>query len=472
MLLMNRSSPAQPTQILLLRPQSRALSRFPPLGLLSLAASLRRAGYAARVLDLAEPEDREALARWSPAAAPSLIGITATTPELTAAAALVAALRQRLPDAPVVLGGVHVTALGADALTESGADFGALGEGEETLVELVTHLAEARPRAALAAIRGLAWRDGQHVTENPPRPVIQDIDALPPPAWDLIDADRYLSRPWGILQERARAGFIVTSRGCPHACRFCASPSVMGRRFRGHAPARVVDEIEALYRTLGVREILIADDAFTTDPARAAAICEEILRRGLDLSWRTPNGVHLDTLDEPLLRLMRRSGCYLLGFGVEAADPALLQRSGKPIDLDRVSDGIAMVRRQGILCFGTFILGMPGQTRGAILETTRFAVSSALDIAHFGLYAPYPGSPDFDTLASSDPPPPGLRDWDRYLLSEAHPAASLPPAELKALLRRAYLSFYLRPARQRLYRKMLHPSSIREAGRALHAYLS
>ena len=472
MLSMNRASSAHPVRLLLLRPRGHALSRFPPLGLLSLAAAARRAGFAARVLDLAEPEDQAALERWSPDAAPLLVGITATTPEFTAAVALVGALRRRLPGAPVVLGGIHVSALGADALRESGADFGALGEGEETLVELLAHLAEARPSAELAAIRGLAWRQGDEITVNPPRPVIPDLDALPPPAWELIDGERYLARPWGILQERARVGFVVTSRGCPHGCSFCASPGVMGRGFRAHRPARVVDEIEALYRARGVREILIADDAFTTDPARAAAICEEVLRRGLDISWRTPNGVRADSLDGPLVRTMRRSGAYLMGFGIEAADRALLTRAGKPTDLDRVSDAIALVRRAGILTFGTFILGLPGQTRAAIEETIRYAVDAELDVAHFGLYAPYPGSPDFEALARSASPPPGLRDWDRYVLSEPHPAASLPPQELKALLRRAYLSFYLRPARQRLYRRMMKPASIREAGRALAAYLS
>ena len=150
---------------------------------------------------------------------------------------------------------------------------------------------------------------------NQAREVAPDVDALPLPAWDLIRAERYFSRPWGIVQERKRTGFILTSR-------------TRGTTFRGRAPSLVVDEIEALYRTHGVREFLIAEDNFTTVPERAAAICEEILRRGLNIAWRIPNGVRAESLDPPLVKLMRKSGCYLLGFGIESGESGVGDRVG------------------------------------------------------------------------------------------------------------------------------------------------
>jgi len=459
-------SPAAPL-VLLLRPGSFSVSTFPPLNLMSLAAYLRARGREARVLDLGFPEDVAELEAIVVERPPVLIGVSATTPEFSAAVRLVRDLKARVPSVPVVVGGVHVSALGIDAVEEAGADFGVIGEGEETLDELVAALERSPGGADLSPIRGLVYRRAGGWRVTPARPPIVDLDALPTPAWDLIRAERYLGKPWGILQRRARTGFVVTSRGCPYDCTFCASRVTQGRRFRGRSPGLVVDEIEALYRRQGVREFLIAEDNFTFDRDRAAAICEEILRRGLDLAWRTPNGVRADSLDSELVGLMRRSGCYLLGFGIETADRDVLRRTGKDLDLDRVTDTIAMVRSHGILTFGTFVLGMPGETRRSVLETVRFAVDSGLDIAHFGLYAPYPGSRDFDAVRDV----PGLREWDRYVAFETLPCSDLSAAERKALLRRAYASFYLRPARWRLYRQMLGPAQLQAAARALFHYL-
>ena len=128
-----------------------------------------------------------------------------------------------------------------------------------------------------------------------------------------------------------------------------------------------------------------------------------------------------------------------------------------------MADTIALVRQHGIMTFGTFILGLPGETRRTMLETIRYAARSDLDIAHFGLYALYPGSSDFEKMKDR----PSLRDWDRYLLFEAVPCSPLPPQQMKALLRRAYASFYLR-----LYARLLKPAQLREAARSLYTYVS
>ena len=454
--------------VFLIKPTSAAFSNFPPLNLLSLAAFLRVTGYAARVLDLGYPEDVADLQALKDENRPVFFGITATTPEFPEAIRLVRDLKTRFPEVPVVMGGIHVSALGTDALAEAGADFGVCGEGEETLAELVIALAAGGPGADLSGIRGLILRDGDGYHANPARPVMKDIDALLPPAWDLVRSERYFAKPWGILQKRKRTGFIVTSRGCPFKCTFCASNYTMGSTFRGRNPDLVVDEIEALYHTHRIREFLIAEDSFTSDRDRTAAICEEILRRRLDISWRTPNGVRIDSLDPPLVDLMKQSGCYLLGFGLESADSGVLKRANKHMALDRVADTVAMVRRRGIMTFGTFILGLPGETRQSALETIRYAANSDLDIAHFGLYVPFPGSRDFEEMRDR----PGLRDWSSYVLFEALPCSDLPPREMKALLRRAYASFYFRPARMRLFTKMFRPAQLREAMRAFYTYVS
>jgi radical SAM superfamily enzyme YgiQ (UPF0313 family) len=420
-----------------------------------------------RVLDLGFPDDVADLSALSRDDAPTVFGITATTPEFPEAIRLVRSLKARFPGVPVVLGGIHTTALGAGAVAEAGADLGVVGEGEEPLLELVTALRTSGPCADLTGIRGLVHpRDGALVT-NPPRPLLRDLDALPHPAWDLLRSERYFTKPWHLMQRRARTAVIMTSRGCPFGCTFCASHATLGRPFRGRSPGHVVDEIEALYRARDVHEFLFIDDNFTFDRARAAAICDEILRRGLDISWRTPNGVRIDTLDRPLVALMKRSGCYLLGFGIESGDQAVLAHVHKRLNLDLVADAVHMVREQGVITFGYFILGLPGDTYASALRTIRYAAGSELDLAHFGIFAPYPGSAEYERLEHL----PGLHDWDRYLFYKPFPVSDVPPDQLKALLRFAYPHFFLRPARLRLLARELGPGRWPEVARVLYHYL-
>lgn len=179
------SKPLQTKRVLLLKPRSFAFSSSPPLNLMSLAAFLRARGYASRILDMGFPEDVADLQALGNAAPPVLFGVTATPPEFPEAIRLVRGLKARFPDVPVVIGGIHVSALGVDAVSEAGADLGVCGEGEETLAELVGALDEDGPGADLSGILGLIIRDDTGVRMNHARPVMRDIDALPPPAWDL-----------------------------------------------------------------------------------------------------------------------------------------------------------------------------------------------------------------------------------------------------------------------------------------------
>jgi len=453
--------------VVLLKPPSFAFSASPPYNLQCLAAFLHAHGYASRILDLSFAEDVADLQHLGGDHVPLLFGVTATTPEFPAAVRLVQSLKARFPSVPVVLGGIHTTALGVDAVAEAGADLGVIGEGEETLLELVRALDGAGASASLSGIRGLIHRQDGHLRENPRRPLLRDLDALPFPAWDALRAERYFIRPWHLIQRRSRTAVVMTSRGCPFGCTFCASHTTLGRPFRGRSARHVVDEIDALYHAHGVREFLFIDDNFTFDRDRAAAICEEILRRRLDISWRTPNGVRIDTLDPPLVRLMKKSGCYLLGFGIESGDRAVLARVRKRLDLARVADPVAMVRAQGVITFGYFILGLPGESYASVLETIRYAAGSALDLAHFGIFAPYPGSEDYDRMKDL----PGMRDWDRYLFYKPFPVSDVPPDELKALLRFAYPFFFVRPSRLRLLAGELAPRHWPEIARILYHYM-
>lgn len=462
------SRTARTCDVLLLKPKSFAFSSSPPLSLMYLAASLRENGHTSWILDLEFPEDEAWLEGVSDAEIPLLVGITSTTPDFPETIRLVKRLKSRFLNVPVVIGGIHASALRADAVAEAGADFGVVGEGEQTLCELVAALKAGGMESDFSGIRGLVWRDGAGYVESAPRALIHDVDSLPVPAWDLIEHERYFIRPWHMLQQRSRSAFVMTSRGCPFGCTFCASHTTLGRGFRGRTPDNVVDEVEYLYRRYDVREFLFIDDNLTFDRDRAAAICQEILRRGLDISWRTPNGVRIDTLDPELLALMKKSGCYLLGFGIESGDPEVLRRVNKKLDLDGVAARVDMVRRAGILTFGYFILGLPGETRASAMRTVRYAVNSKFDLAHIGLYAPYPGSAEFEKVKDR----PRVREWDKYLFITPFPVCDLSPAVLKGLLRISYPAFYINPRRARLLARMMGPKQFTEAVRVLYHYMT
>jgi anaerobic magnesium-protoporphyrin IX monomethyl ester cyclase len=189
---------------------------------------------------------------------------------------------------------------------------------------------------------------------------------------------------------------MVTSRGCPGRCVFCSIHSVWGYQWRARSPKNVVDEIEDLATNYGITEVHFEDDNLTLSKDRMAKICDIIGERGLDITWTTPNGVAVYTLDRYILKKMKRAGCYQLCFGIESGDPNV-QRNiiHKPLDLNRVKRVINWSKELGIWTHGFFVIGFPGETPENIQRTIDFAKSSDLDSANFFLAAPYPGTPLF-----------------------------------------------------------------------------
>lgn len=423
----------------------------PPLSLASLAAAVRARGMEARVLDLGlhHPghtleQARQAAARFSP----DWIGITAVTPLWDHCLQIIQAVRQAAPDAQVVLGGPHVSALPEESLTESGADAVIFGEGDLALPELMA-------AGGLTPLPGVGIRgpDGE-VRLGPARPLIEDLDTLPMPAWELFAPARYASSH--LLSRRSPAGWIETSRGCPFSCVYCSKQS-FGQGFRAKSPARVVEEMARMLR-LGFREVHIADDCFTADAERAAAICEQILSRGLRLPWAPVIGVRVDTLSAPLLRLMRRAGCYRVYMGIESGSERLLDAVHKGITLDDVRRAVSHCRAAGLETFGFFMIALPGETEQTMAQTRDFAVELGLDMAKISVTIPLPGTPLFQELERD-----GRllsRRWSDYRYH--HPPSGIYRHDtlqwdaVERNLRAFYRAFYFRPgfAARRLARAL------------------
>ncbi|HDZ59663.1 MAG TPA: radical SAM protein, partial [Actinobacteria bacterium] len=360
-------------KVVLVAPNSSAHTVTPPLGLGYLAACVQQRGHEVALLDLARRRlGAESGVRELALLKPDLIGISILSTAYLPAQELIAAIKQKLPSVPLVIGGPHVTAVPDDALKNLGVPLGIIGEAELVFPRVVDALAAGRsPDGELASVCRLV---GDEVSCSRRSPFIEDLDSLPFPAWELMDPRTYPDLPHQLLSRKFPVGSVMTSRGCPFDCTFCASTTLWGKRWRTRSPENVVDEIEMLVKDYQVQEIHFEDDNFTLKRSHAAAICEEMLRRGLDIVWSTPNGVRIDSLDDELLDLMQRSGCYALGFGIESGSQKVLDINHKRLNLEKVAGKVEMVKGHGIETNGFFIIGLPGETVDTIKETVCFAL--------------------------------------------------------------------------------------------------
>lgn len=429
--------------VLLVKPYSDFPTRIPHLGLGYLAAALRRRGHAVRIADcpregLGERELLALAAGWGP----RLVGFSAFTADIPVLRGLCLALRAALPEATLVIGGPHPSCLPDHLFSYiPEIDYAIAGEAEAGLAQLADGLEAGGFDPA--AIPGLAWRSEGAVRANPPR-FEPDLDALGLPAWDLLRPDIPVLAPHGAFVRRQPSAPIVTSRGCPYPCTFCAARSVSGRRIRQRSLESVLAEVALLTDRHGIRELHIEDDNFTFRREFVEGFCEGLLRRGGTLPWCCPNGVRLDSLDPELLRLMRRAGCYSLSLGIESGAPRVLAMIRKGLEPDGIRERVARIREAGIKTTGFFIIGFPTETAAEIEATIRFARELALDRAQFSTFLPLPGTVYFDELIAAH----GLDGipWEGFLTTEAFEVpGGLPRGELVRLQRRAFLRFYRRP---------------------------
>lgn len=424
---------------------NRALTQSPPLGLLCLSAVLEDAGFATEVFDLAvRPEREAALLAGARDGRFAWVGFSAMTPAVPLVRELAEKIRALDPALPLVIGGVHASALPERTLRELPLTAVVVGEGSAPALTLAARFADGR--RDLADIAGVAALEDDIFRHAPPDP---DANQRPPcrPNWDRIDLADYQRCPPQYIRRHAVVAPVAMTRGCPHQCRFCAVPSFSGRRLARRDPVEVVDEIQYLAREKGVGEIHLLDDNFNVNLDYAKTVLREWARRDLGLVWKTPIGLWIHAYDDEWFDLLRRTGCYQVGFGIESGAPEILDRVAKKIDLDAVPGILARYRAAGISTFGFFILGLPGETPDTVARTIRFACAAPLDHVHVSQFTPYPGSVLFDEIAAREG---ALPDWDRFHhLHELDrfSACELSGHQLKAAVRRFYVRFYAQPRR-------------------------
>ena len=391
---------------------------IPPLGLAYIAAYLRENGYNVEILDaLGEGIELRAsnaeftriglsdkqIKRRIETVSPDIVGISCHFTAYASDAHQVARIAKEVnSDILTVMGGVHANVAPYEVLKDHNVNLIVSGEGEITTLELVKTLEKGEDFRSLP---GTIVQTKDTIIRNPPRPLIKNLDILPFPARDLLPMRKYFE--W---KKKCPEEFdmlypstpVVTSRGCPMSCIYCAVQSVWGRNWRARSATAVVDEIELIMDEYGIREVQFIDDNMTLDRKRMFRICDEILRRRLDIKWCTPNGVAIWTLNEELLKKMKQAGCYRLSFGIESGCSKTQQFIRKNIDLDRARLLIRKASNLGIWTVGFFIIGFPYETAHSIMRTIRYAIDSDLDFATFYLPMPFPGTDLLEIIKKED----------------------------------------------------------------------
>jgi anaerobic magnesium-protoporphyrin IX monomethyl ester cyclase len=388
------------------------VEEYPALstGSMYVAAMLQGQGHPVEVLDLLISEaSRENVERALARSSPDLVGITSVTMTFPVASEILSWVRDARTDVRTVMGGAHVSFAAERSLRECpAADVIVRGEGERTILDLVDAIERDRD---LSTVQGITFRHNGSFHSTPDRPLVEALDSLPFPSWDLLPLSRYRAL-------RGKVG-VLSSRGCPHGCIFCVGQRMVGRKGRYRTPELVVDEIEWLTNR-GFTAIGIDDDLFTLKKGHALAVCAGIQERRLPITWHA--FARVDTVTPEILGTMADAGCSDVLYGVESGSQEILDRIGKRITLDQVRDAVRMGEKAGIRIFASFILGLPGETRETLRATADFAKSLGCQYG-FHVLSPFPG-----TRVWEDANQFGLRilteRWDHY---DANHVVTLTP---------------------------------------------
>ena len=307
------------------------------------------------------------------------------------ALALAQAVKQARPDLPVVMGGVGAGIEPQELLASGWVDWIVLGEGEETVRDLAT-LLETGQTDKIGELDGICLRQGDQFIQRPKNCYIEDLDSLPMPAYHLFDLERYfeIGVPFG-NKSRDRYLNVLTSRGCPYDCLFCAAKNIWSRRIRYRSAQKVLAEIRLLMERYGVEEVHFSDENLTMDRQRAVEILQGL--KELGIRWTAPNGIMVATLDEELVALMAESGCHSVSLAIESGAPRVLKDIiRKPLKLPKVFVAVQALKRHGIHCRGFFMIGLPGETRREIWQTMLLSNHLRLEQSEIMVALPYPGT--------------------------------------------------------------------------------
>ncbi|MCC6190179.1 MAG: radical SAM protein [Anaerolineales bacterium] len=451
--------------------RSRENMIWPQVSLAQMAALLHPT-YTVKIIDaiaerLTWPAFKALIDRYQPKY--YLTQVTAPTLENDMYGTFLAKAR----GAKTIAFGTHVTPIPRETLRSyTTLDFVLHGEPDLTIRDLLDHLegkTAARPaeimklfasepgyRLALdadgkfdmASLRGLVWRRGEEIVMNATRPFISDLDDLPMPLHHLLPLQQYL-----MPLMKGPFTFIVTSRGCTAGCTYCIKHVSYQYGVRVRSPQKIMEELWVLSK-LGIHNIHMYADLFTIHRDQVVELCRLIIAEGLNIKWTCNSRV--DYVDEEMLQLMAKAGCWYISWGIESGNEQILRHAKKGAYPDKAERALRWAKQAGIANWGYFIIGLPGETEATIRQTIDFAKKLPLDIALFHVAAPYPGTPFFFEVVREGWFRPGTR-WEQVDMDKGtvldYPG--LPAERLLYWQKRAWREWAFRPGPALTYLKML-----------------
>ncbi len=315
-------------------------------------------------------------------------------------------------------------------------DVAVIGEGEKT----VTELADCMDRgSSFSGVNGIAYKEEGEVKFTAPRGFVENLDDLPFPSRELFDNEaykRYYAKRFGYTTTP-----MITSRGCPFSCDFCSRP-VFGTDFRTRSPTSIVDEVESV-ASYGYDRVWFADDCFTLNREHLIRVCDELIRRGVDVGWECLSRV--DTMDRQVADKMKQAGCVRVFFGIESGNDDVLAVMNKRITVAQARHAVYAAKAAGLQVGAFFIVGYPGENDASVLDTVRFASGLPLDYLSFTLPYPIPGTPLYERVRGNGGV--AVDDWEEpknwsLIRHKLLYGSSFSEAKLKFAIGKAHVQFY------------------------------
>ena len=414
---------------------------WPPLGLLYLGAVLKKSGHEVKVIDNARiqlPVDK--IVKRVKRENPRVLGVSTLTPTFTQGIKIASAIKAELPDLKIIFGNYHATFTYERLLTKYPfVNYVVLGEGEQIFLELTNALER---NEEIKKIKGIAFRHDGGVVKTPPRPFIQNLDELPLPDRTLLEQE-YHSEVVGMLGSSGKFTTVLTSRGCPYNCRYCACSAFSLRKVRFRSPKSVVAEM-GLLQMEGYEEVGFVDDNLLLDRHRMEKICDLLKENGIKLTLWAEGRV--DQASREVLRKFARVGCKTIYFGVESGNQKVLNYYGKNISPELSRKAMRNCKEAGIEnIIGSFILGAPIETREDVQRTLDFALNlKGMDFPQMNVLMLSPGMDLWDTAVRE-----GYLAEEKYW-EDAVTAINVFPSHLKEeelsrMIDRFYSKFIKRP---------------------------
>ncbi|MCX6707673.1 MAG: radical SAM protein [Candidatus Woesearchaeota archaeon] len=411
-----------------------------PIGLAQLAAITRQNNHDTEILDcgalnLGYSQALKIILDKKP----DYVGLSSTTAFVDHAGKLAKMIKQKNNKITILVGGPHITALPEKTMDKYPQfDIGVLGEADITITELLESLDNKKD---LSSVKGLMYRQGKKLVKTEPRGFVEDLDTLPMPAYDLLpDITKYYMPPANSLY-RLPSISIITSRGCPMQCTFCANV-VFGNRCRAHSAEYVMKTIRYLYDNYGIREIQIYEDNFAAYRERLIKLCKMLIKEKLDLSFWCMASVNM--VNPEVLKLMKQAGFWQIAYGCESGSQMMLDKYKKNVKLERIDQALKWTKEAGISTKGFFMIGGPNETNETMKQTVDFIKRLPLDDFHVTFFAPLPGSEIYANVkkyGTFD------EDWEKMNMFDkpSFIPHGLKEEDMVYYYKKAYRQFYLRP---------------------------